>query len=154
MLNIDLMSGQDIKDAAALEQMIFSDPWSADGFAETLKNPNAVVLAAHEKGKLAGYCCMYKVLDEGEIVNVAVAPHFRRQGIAKAMLDVILGDAYSKDLNDIFLEVREHNLPAQELYKKMGFKFVGRRRNFYEKPTEDALVMQLCRQNKAMMDSL
>lgn len=154
MIEIGKMSEGDTAKAAAMEQKIFSDPWSAESFAQTLDNPNAVMLAAYDDGQLAGYCCMYKVLDEGEIVNVAVAPQFRRKGIAHAMLDVILGDGYSKDLACIFLEVRERNLPAQELYKKMGFEFIGRRKNFYEKPVEDALVMRLSRQNKGMVDSL
>lgn len=144
-MDIRRMTREDVPEAAALEKRIFSDAWSQDGFYESIQNPNAVLIAAYEDGRLAGYCCMYEVLDEGEIVNVAVAPEFRRKGIAGKMLEALLEKECRREVLNVFLEVREHNGAAVSLYEKFGFKKIGIRKNFYEKPVEDAIVMQKVR---------
>lgn len=145
MMDIRKMERGDIPEAADLEKRIFSDAWSETGFYESLENPNVVLIAAFESEKLAGYCCMYEALDEGEIVNVAVAPEFRKKGVAKKMLGVLLEKECREEICSFFLEVREHNEAAISLYEKLGFKIIGKRKNFYEKPVEDALIMHKIR---------
>ena len=88
-----------------------------------------------------GYANFLHVLDEGDIGNVAVAPEFRRQGVADALLEALCARAAALDLAFLTLEVRASNAPAIALYRKHGFQAVGQRRNYYQKPDEDALLM-------------
>ena len=88
-----------------------------------------------------GYCGIYLSLDEGEITNVAVRPECRKQGIADAILDTAFMEAQKRGAEKIYLEVRQSNIPAQQLYEKHGFESCGLRKNFYRKPTEHAIVM-------------
>lgn len=135
------MTEAHIPAAAALEQVCFSQPWSAQVLQAELKNTTAYFLAARENNKLAGYAGMYHVLDEGYIANIAVAPEFRRRGVGTMLLEGLLAHARAHALSFLTLEVRESNLPAIALYSKVGFSQVGRRRGFYEAPCEDALLM-------------
>ena len=91
---------------------------------------------------VAGYCGIYLAADEGEITNVAVAECFRRRGIAGLLVEQILTESRNRGAARVFLEVRESNFPAIQLYEKHGFQVVGTRRAFYQKPTEDALLMR------------
>ena len=97
--------------------------------------------AVSEAQKVAGYCCLYCVLDEGEIVNVAVSESFRKQGIGERLVRHLMQAGAQRGAKNFYLEVRAGNEPAQCLYEKLGFKTVGIRKNFYEKPVENALVM-------------
>jgi ribosomal-protein-alanine N-acetyltransferase len=83
------------------------------------------------------------VLDEGSLDNIAVDPAYRRQGVAQALLEALIAQGQAQRLSFITLEVREHNAPAIGLYEKNGFQVVGRRKNYYEKPREDAILMTL-----------
>ena len=127
---------------AALEKRCFpNDPWSEGVFRSALDNPDtAVLLAEGEDGTLLGYAVLYTVLDEGNLDNIAVAPEFRRQGVADALLSTLTGFARGH-LARLFLEVRASNAPALTLYRKYGFAEVGRRKNYYEHPREDAILM-------------
>ena len=88
-----------------------------------------------------GYCGMWGIVGEGQITNVAVAPQYRRQGVAKKLFRVFLDKGEQKGLTAFTLEVRTSNVPAIELYKSFGFKEAGVRKDFYELPKEDALIM-------------
>lgn len=127
---------------ATLERRCFpADPWSEGVFRSALDNPDtAVLLAEGAEGILLGYAVLYTVLDEGNLDNIAVAPEFRRQGVADALLSTLAGFARGH-LARLFLEVRASNAPALSLYRKYGFAEVGRRKNYYDNPREDAILM-------------
>jgi len=126
-----------------IEQHSFSVPWTEAMLRMQLSPDSHVFLTAEAEDGVIGYVGMLYVLDEGYISNVAVHPSFRRQGAADALLDALETRARALKLSFLTLEVREHNAPAVALYEKHGYRVVGRRRNYYEKPTEDALLMTL-----------
>ena len=126
---------------AALERLCFSAPWTEAMLEEELFNDTASFLVAEgEDGSVLGYAGLHVVLDEGYIDNIAVRPEFRRQGIAEALLGVFLrfGEAH---LAFLTLEVRPSNTAAVALYEKHGFAEAGRRKQYYDNPTEDALLL-------------
>lgn len=136
------MTADHLDEAAELERVCFSDPWSRNMLLEELKNDCASFLAAvDDSGHLAGYAGLQVVLDEGYILNVAVRPEYRRRGVAQRMLKVFLDFAQASGLAFLTLEVRASNHPAIVLYGKLGFRGVGRRKNYYEHPREDAIIM-------------
>lgn len=124
-----------------LEQLCFSVPWPRDALRRQLPDDNHVFLAATDGGRVLGYVGMMFVLDEGYISNVAVAPAFRRRGIADALIAELLRRADALSLSFVTLEVREHNIPAISLYENCGFVRVGLRKNYYQKPCENAVLM-------------
>ena len=142
---------------AELEKVCFSLPWSYQSCMEELRNPRGVYLAAEElrdsaacappdapippRGTLIGYAGMQTVLDEGHITNIAVEPSFRRKGLGRALLTELIAQARLKNLQFLTLEARAGNEPAIALYRDMGFRPDGLRRNYYESPPEDALLM-------------
>ena len=138
---IRTMQKGDVAAVAALEAQIFSMPWSAAGFADTLPREDVIFLVAYEQDELLGYVGIYYTLDEGEITNVAVAPAARRRGIARALLTELKQQLACRNVTQIVLEVRVSNEPAIRLYEQMGFSVLGVRKNFYEKPAEDAYIM-------------
>lgn len=126
---------------AALERTCFSRPWSEGALAEELYNDTACFLVAEgEDGSVLGYAGLHVILDEGYIDNVAVDPAYRRQGVADALLEVFCRFGAEK-LAFLTLEVRESNAPAIALYEKHGFYTVGRRKDYYDDPKEDALLL-------------
>ena len=138
------MTAAHLPRVAALEQVCFpADPWSEALFRDALECPDAALLAAEgEDGAVLGYAVLSSVLDEGNLDNIAVAPDCRRRGVADALLSA-LTDLGRGRLSVLFLEVRASNQPAVALYEKHGFVPVGRRKNYYEPPREDALLMTL-----------
>lgn len=125
-----------------LEQCCFSLPWTREMLLSQLPDDSHEFLAAvDENGELLGYVGMMMVLDEGYISNVAVQPSMRRQGIADALIGTLLDRSAMRDLSFVTLEVREHNEPAIALYRKHGFVPVGLRKNYYEAPIENAILM-------------
>lgn len=126
-----------------LEKICFSMPWPADMIRSELNNPSCLYLAAVDGDTLVGYIGVQTVLDEGYINNVAVRPEYRRRGIAAALISFLAEQAQAIGLAFMTLEVRESNAPAIALYEKLGFTTVGRRKNYYEKPREDAILMTI-----------
>ena len=126
-----------------LEKICFSLPWTADMIRSELNNPSCLYLAAVDGDTLVGYIGVQTVLDEGYINNVAVRPEYRRRGIAAALIALLVEQAQAIGLAFMTLEVRESNAPAIALYEKLGFTTVGRRKNYYEKPREDAILMTI-----------
>ena len=136
------MREEHITDIAALEKECFSQPWSEVSLREELNKENANFLVAlNEDALVVGYVGFNFVLDEGYITNIAVAPIFRRCGVAQNLLKEIIVFAQSQRLSFISLEVRASNAAAISLYEKFGFEKVGSRRNFYTLPQEDAVIM-------------
>ena len=133
---------QDVESIALLERECFSMPWTPDQLRIQLR-PGHVFLAACEGGEVLGYVGMEYVLDEGYISNVAVAPRSRGRGIAGALLRELEARARALGLAFLTLEVRESNRPARALYTNSRYTVVGRRRNYYQNPREDAILMTL-----------
>lgn len=137
------MAFEHVPQVAALERANFSDPWSAAALEECLLDPMASFLVAmRSDGTVVGYAGLHVVLDEGYIDNICVREDYRGQGIADELLEVFVRFGRAK-LAFLTLEVRLTNAPAIELYMKHGFAQVGRRKDYYEKPKEDALIMTL-----------
>ena len=125
-----------------IEQQCFSCPWTLDQLRSQLSDDRHVFLAAVDAGgTVLGYVGMMFVLDEGYISNVAVAPDFRRQGVADALISALMTRAEELNLAFVTLEVRAGNEPAKALYAIHGFVPVGRRKNYYDLPKEDAILM-------------
>lgn len=141
-VRIRRMNPADIREVAVLEAQNFSTPWSENGFADALKQPDNIFLVAEmHDGTIAAYCGLYSSIDEGEITNVAVSEPVRRQGIGFAVMEELFYQAGAQGIEKIFLEVRQSNISARRLYEKAGFTDCGVRKNFYERPREDAVVM-------------
>ena len=140
------MTAAHLPQVAALEKVCFpADPWSGELFRAALECPDTtptLLVAEKEDGAVLGYAVMSAVLDEGNLDNIAVAPSCRRQGVADALLSALTDFAEGR-LSVLLLEVRASNLPAIALYEKHGFVPVGRRKNYYDSPKEDALLMTL-----------
>lgn len=138
------MTAAHLPAVAALEKVCFpADPWSESVYRAALDNPAVAILLAEGKdGALLGYAVLSTVLDEGNLDNIAVAPEARRNGIADALLSALT--AFGREhLTCLMLEVRASNAPAIALYEKHGFAAVGRRKNYYDAPREDAVLMTL-----------
>jgi ribosomal-protein-alanine N-acetyltransferase len=135
------MNKSDVPRVCEIEKSIFSLPWSENSFIDACENPNNVYLVCECDGVIAGYCGMWTVLGEGNITNVAVDANYRKKGIAGEMLAALHESGAKKNVDTYFLEVRESNAAAIHLYEKMGYKEIGKRKRFYERPVEDAIVM-------------
>ncbi|MEG1658638.1 MAG: ribosomal protein S18-alanine N-acetyltransferase, partial [Oscillibacter sp.] len=131
-----------LDEIAEVERLCFSTPWSRAMLAEELDNACAAFLTAlDDTDRVVGYAGLQVVLDEGYIANVAVRPDCRRQGVAGKLLQVFLDFAAAHQLAFLTLEVRASNYAAIALYGSRGFRSVGRRKNYYEHPQEDAILM-------------
>ena len=126
-----------------MEQQIFSQPWSCQGFLDALASETVIFLVAESEEKLLGYCGMYCAMDEGEITNVAVDSRNRRMGIGKRLMKQLLWEAKAAGIRTVILEVRPSNEAAIRLYESFGFTVQGIRKGFYEKPKEDGYIMTL-----------
>lgn len=136
------VSLEHIAEINELEKLCFSLPWSRQALISQLPDDMHMFIAAiGDDGQVLGYVGMMYVLDEGYISNVAVSPEHRRLGIADTLINALIDRANEKDLSFVTLEVRKSNVPAIELYIKNGFSEVGLRKNYYTKPTEDAILM-------------
>ena len=136
------MRSADLPRVMEIELMCFTMPWSEATFRGLLRRNDADLLIAEHAGDIAGYAAFWAVLDQGELGNVSVAPGWRRRGIGQRLVNAVLARAADRGVREVFLEVRVSNLGAQKLYHRYGFEEVGRRRNYYLEPVEDALVMR------------
>lgn len=126
---------------ALLEKQCFKRPASERSLELLLKDTAVGFVCLADDGTPVSYVGMLTVLDEGQIINVATNAAYRRQGLAEALLLALMGEARARALKTLSLEVRKSNLAAISLYQKLGFFIAGERRNFYNDPREDALVM-------------
>ena len=134
-------SEKHVEQLEKLEKACFSMPWTRDFLVSQLPDDRHVFIAAVEGEKVLGYVGLMYVLDEGYISNVAVAPEHRRKGIADALINELIERCCALELSFATLEVRAGNAPAISLYEKHGFSPVGKRKNYYDFPKEDAILM-------------
>ena len=131
-----------VPQVAALEKKCVSDPWSEGSVALELENPLSRWLVALEGEQVLGYVGSQTVLDESDMMNLAVDPAFRRRGIARALVCALMEQLRKMGSRCLTLEVRDSNGPSRALYAKLGFAEVGRRRGYYRDPREDALILR------------
>lgn len=143
MLIIDNMTLADTSGVFLVEEECFTKPWSCQSFVNELENKNAVTLIAIENHEVVGFINAHFILNEGYINNIGVTFKSRRAGVADMLLKKLIQLAEKKALDFLTLEVRKSNEAAIELYTKNGFTKVGERRNFYDEPNEDAILMTL-----------
>ena len=141
-MTIEKMNAGQVAQIADLEKICFSDPWSENSIAFELENKLAHWLVAQEGEMVAGYIGSQTVLGETDMMNVAVHPDFRRRGIAEALVKRLVEDLKAMESHCLTLEVRASNAPAIALYEKLGFSQIGRRKNYYRNPREDALILR------------
>ena len=142
-IEIFKMTEDELSSLAEIEKECFSLPWSEASFREELDRDGSFFLVARLDGEIAGYVGLQFVLDEGYITNVAVRRELRRRGVGKCLMESIIKIARDMPLSFVSLEVRESNFGAIALYEGLGFKTMGVRKDFYEKPRENGLIMTL-----------
>ena len=141
-IEIRPMAEMDLEASAGLEAMCFSTPWSLQAFRESLDKPDIYLFhVAYMENELVAQAGLIMSFDEADVVNVAVKPEYRKQGIAYDLLTELMQAGNARGIKDYTLEVRAGNRAAAALYEKLGFKTEGIRKNFYREPVEDALIM-------------
>lgn len=138
--NADLSDADEIFE---LECECFSDFWRKETIKLDMANERTLYIAAFHEGKLAGYVTASFVCDESELNRIAVKKEYRKKQIASALMRELIAKLKLGECKKIFLEVRQSNFNALNLYKKFGFKKIGCRKNYYSDPCENAVIMQL-----------
>ena len=142
-LVLDDMRTSDLAEVVEIERTSCTLPWSESLFFNEIQNPRSMPRVARKEGRVAGYLCASQILDEGHILNLAVHPELRRTGIASALITDMIDRLRNEGCRFIFLEVRDSNREAKEIYEQFNFKVIGIRKNYYVSPVEDAVVMVL-----------
>lgn len=141
MITFRRMEEKDIEEVSRIEEETFSMPWSPASFREMLKSGSTFYAVAEEEGRVLGSCGVLQVLEEGNITNVVVEKKYRGRGIGTALLAFLMEEGKKQGISAYTLEVRVSNGEAIHVYEKLGFVSEGIRKNFYEKPKEDAVIM-------------
>ena len=136
------MTAAEVSKVANLEKICFNDPWSERSVASELDNALSLWLVAMEGDALAGYVGSQTVMGETDMMNIAVDPEFRRQGIAEKLIEALVDALKARESHCLTLEVRSSNESAKSLYEKLDFQQVGLRKNYYRNPKEDALILR------------
>lgn len=141
---IERVGCEGLSEVLRIEHECFADPWSAVSFSEVQQNAAVFFACARDRtaSPVLGYVVAWFILDQAEIANLAVSRAFRRRGVGAALLDAALSEADDRQVTAIHLEVRQSNSPARRLYESRGFVEVGRRRAYYRRPVEDAVVLR------------
>ena len=142
MIEIVSMVESHVAQVAALEKACFTTPWSENSVRAELTNPLSLWLVAVDHGHVVGYVGSQSVMDEADMMNVAVSDAYRRQGIARKLVEALITALDARGVHSLTLEVRASNEPAKQLYRQIGFEQVGRRPNYYRNPKEDALILR------------
>ncbi len=135
------MKDEDVEALAAIEEKSFSMPWKPNDFRELMAHDTVVYVVAEDAGRIVGGAGIRNILGEGEITNVVVDPDYRGRGIGTEIVERLLAEGKLLGADSFTLEVRMSNLPAIKLYEHFGFATEGIRKNFYDYPKEDALIM-------------
>lgn len=141
-MTIETMKPSHVSQIAALEARCFSAPWDEGSLAAELENPLALWLVAAEGDRVLGYVGSQTVLGESDMMNLAVHPDYRRQGIAEKLVTALISTLAEQGSRCLTLEVRTSNTAAKALYGKLGFSQVGCRKNYYSKPKEDGDILR------------
>ena len=136
------MNASHVDAIAELEKQCFSDPWSVNSITSELNNPLSLWLVAIDGETVAGYVGSQSVLGWADMMNIAVAPEYRRQGVGEKLILELIRQLQAEKVTCLTLEVRASNEPAIGLYEKLGFVQVGLRPNYYHNPKEDALILR------------
>ena len=136
------MTSIHVPQIAELEKLCFSDPWSEKSVAGELSNPLSYWLVAVDGDRVAGYVGSQTVLGETDMMNIAVHPDYRRQGVAEALVKALVAELRKQGSHCLTLEVRASNAAAQGLYAKLGFSQIGKRPGYYRNPKEDAYILR------------
>lgn len=139
---ISNMNENHVRQIAELERLCFHDPWSENSIASELGNRLSVWLVALDEDKVVGYVGSQTVIDETDMMNIAVHPDYRNRGVATALIVELTQQLRMRGSKGLMLEVRESNSAAISLYEKHGFLQVGCRRNYYRNPRENALILR------------
>ncbi len=137
-----LMDSNHVAQIAELEQLCFSTPWSENAVRGELTNPLSLWVVAVDEATVAGYVGSQSVMGEADMMNLAVSPGFRRNGIGKQLVERLIEHLRNNGVTSLTLEVRASNDAARNLYENLGFAQVGRRPNYYSNPKEDALILR------------
>ena len=143
-MKVRLCEMKDVPEVQIIELECFSDSWSGESLKESLNEKGRSLFAAEEDGKIIGYGVTQQVLDECEILRIAVKKEFRKKGVGNLLMGFMMDSAISSGAQLFFLEVREHNIPAIALYRKQGFIESGLRKDYYKAPVESAVLMSKC----------
>lgn len=141
-MHYEVMTAAHVAQVAALEKLCFSAPWSEVSVASELNNELSLWLVALEGNRVTGYVGSQSVLGEADMMNLAVDPAYRQQGIGQSLVAALVAALRQRGIHCLTLEVRASNVPAQTLYAKLGFRAVGRRPKYYQNPQEDALILR------------
>ncbi len=141
-MKIMRMDTRHVEQVAELEKISFNDPWSINSIASELENPLAYWLVAVTDEQVMGYVGSQTVMGETDMMNIAVHPDFRRQGVAEVLVCTLVDDLKEQGSRCLTLEVRASNDPAKRLYEKLGFLMIGKRPKYYRNPREDALILR------------
>ena len=133
---------RDIPGIMEIEAASFSDPWSQNGVEAYIDDPYGGILVAGEGGRILGYAIFHCSFEDCELYNIAVSPAFRRRGAGRELIKAVFYEARRRGAERVLLEVRRSNAPARTLYGTTGFKTIGERKNYYDGPTEDAVIME------------
>ena len=139
---ISNMNENHVRQIAELERLCFHDPWSENSIASELGNRLSVWLVALDEDKVVGYVGSQTVIDETDMMNIAVHPDYRNRGVATALIVELTQQLRMRGSKGLMLEVRESNSAAISLYEKHGFLQVGCRRNYYRNPRENAMILR------------
>ncbi|MFQ5537027.1 MAG: ribosomal protein S18-alanine N-acetyltransferase [Gemmatimonadota bacterium] len=145
---VRVMEARDVARVVEIESEAFTSPWRADTFLSLLDRPGAELWVLEMGGEappdpeIVGYAVVWCVLDQAEIANIAVAPGHRGSGLGAALLEHMLEVARGRGAETVYLEVRVSNQAARRLYRRFGFEEAGVRRDYYDHPREDALVLR------------
>ena len=142
MITLMEMKAEHVPQVAQLEKICFADPWSELSISLELTNVWSYWVVALDGHTVVGYVGSQSSIDEADIMNVAVHPDYRRQGIAEKLINTLVADLKKRGCHALLLEVRVSNTPAITLYEKLGFAQVGCRKNYYQNPKEDALILR------------
>ena len=142
-MELNILTHEDIPALVLLEQRCFTCPWSEKSFIGAFNSPFTVGFGLFEEGALIGYAFLFALFEEGEVMNIALAPEMRGRGLSKLLMDALIGEAQARQVEILRLEVRLSNAPARALYEQYGFTNTGVRKGYYSMPKEDALLMEL-----------
>ena len=141
-MTITNMTSAHVAQIAELEKCCFNDPWSENSIASELNNRLSCWLVALEGDVVIGYVGSQTVLGETDMMNIAVHPDYRNQGVAKNLIQTLMDTLSGQGSHSLMLEVRQSNEPAKNLYASLGFETVGIRKNYYRNPKENALILR------------
>jgi [ribosomal protein S18]-alanine N-acetyltransferase len=140
-VSVEPMRRSDITAVSAIERRSYATPWHENAYYTELSNRSAIYLVARLGGEVIGYCGMWVIMDEAHITTIAVDPRQRGRKIGERLMLAMMEEAVVIGAARASLEVREHNVAAQNLYRKFGFREAAIRKNYYTDNHENAVVM-------------